>query len=124
MQENNDNTSWIKAIISFLIALILLAGSVALKVFSVIGEISFVLFIITSLLIGLALYFSDKVKILDFRKGQLILQDIKETEQSVKKLSLLTLELMEVSNEGAVQWSNFDEEKFKEVADKLRKLAT
>jgi len=113
----------ISIIAAIILTLVGILGSIKLKSLNLISEPFFVLLLICSVLIGLFIVYSDKIKVLDFYKGQLILRDIKETEASVKELAKAILEVTETSSH-AIMTEGFDGEAKKNAVEKLRKLTS
>ena len=105
----------IKIIAAMALALIGIFGSIILKSSNIISEPSFVSFLLASVLIGLFIAYSDKIKVLDLYKGKLILKEVKETEASVKELAKAILEVTETSSHALMLTGFHSEEKNKTV---------
>lgn len=114
-----------KTAISIIAATILtpagILGSIKLKSSNLISEPSFVLLLIGSVLIGLFIVYSNKIKVLDFYKGQLILREIKETETSVKELGKAILAVVEASSH-SIMLESFDKDAYNDSVEKLKML--
>jgi hypothetical protein len=113
-----------KYYIAFAISCVLLIGTVLLKVYSMINELSFVTLILVSLLMGIVISVLEKLKSVDLRKGQIMLQDMKNTETSVKEVASATLDVIETSMAGTIRFAEFDSKKFQESVERLKKIST
>jgi hypothetical protein len=76
-------------------------GSVKLKSLYTLSEPSLLALLFGSVLLGLFIAYSDKVQVVDFSKGQLVLREIKASEDVVKRLAMLVAETTESSMDGA-----------------------
>lgn len=110
-----------KAIVALIVAAVGILGSVYLKYIGVISEPSLIVLILANALIGLFIYYSDKVKSINLKEGELILQEMKETESSVKELGRAVLELNEASSH-SLMLESYDSEAHEQAVEKLRKL--
>ncbi|MBW2942284.1 hypothetical protein [Zhongshania aquimaris] len=96
-------------------------GSVYLKYIGVISEPSLIVLILAATLVGLFICYADKVKSINLKEGELILQEMKETEASVKELGRAVLELNEASSH-SLMLESFDSDADEKAVEKLRKL--
>lgn len=108
-----------KLILSFIGVII----AIILLCFSFIGESSFISLIVISVLIGVIAQYSDSIKSISLLKGELIIQDMKETESSVKELAKAVLEVIETSSHG-IMAESFDSEAKNKAVEKLKKLTS
>lgn len=98
-----------------------IVGSVYLKHIGTISELSFLVLISISVLVGLFVCYSDRVSSINLKKGELILSEMKETESSVKELGRAVLEVTEALNHTRMLES-FDSNAHKKAIEKLRGL--
>lgn len=98
-------------------------GSVQLKISSNISEWSFDFFIIISIIVGLIIFFSDRVTHFSFGLNNLevTLEEMRETEASVKDLGKAILAVVEASSH-SVMLESFDDKAYKESIARLKKL--
>ena len=112
-----------KKINAIVFSFIGIGGSLALKSSGLITEPSFLSLMVLSVLIGLFISYSDKVHSINLLKGELILKDIKETENSVNELAKAILEVTETSSH-SLMLESYDSEANNKAVEKLRKLTT
>lgn len=110
-----------KAMAALLISLFGISGSICLKGFSFISEASFVIFILTSVLVGLFIAYSDKVRSVNLKEGEIILQEMKEAESSVKELGRAVLDVTEASSH-TLMLESFDSDAYDKAIARLREL--
>jgi len=112
-----------------LITVLSIAGILYLKAIGFISEPSFVALVLAACLIGLFIAFSDRVKSMNLKSGELVLSEINEKhadilklEHSVKEISAATLDMVEVSRAG--NWAVSDEEnqKYDSAKERLTNL--
>jgi hypothetical protein len=106
-----------------IITLVCIGGSLALIVYGLIGEPYFLALLVLSAVIGLFVFYLDKVQSVNLLKGELILKDVKETHDSVKILAKYIVEVVETSDH-AIMLESFDREAQKEALAKLKELAS
>jgi UPF0716 family protein affecting phage T7 exclusion len=70
-------------VMAIILSLMLISGSVILKVGNVISEPSLLIIFALSLLLGYCIAHSDKIKVIDFGKLTATLREIKETEKGI-----------------------------------------
>lgn len=98
-----------------------IGGSIYLKKVQIISEPSLVILILAFILVGLFIYYSDKVKSINLKEGELTLKEIKETELSVKELGKAILEVTEASSH-SIMMETFDSETYEKSVNKLKEL--
>ncbi|MCK4469980.1 MAG: hypothetical protein KAU60_16715 [Desulfobacterales bacterium] len=108
-------------IAAIFLTLIGISGSIILKSSNFISEPSFIILLFGCILVGLFIAYPDKVKMIDFRKGQLILKEIKETEISVKELGKAILAVVEASSH-SIMLESYDEDAYNKSVKKLKML--
>jgi hypothetical protein len=120
MQIDSLSQQLLKAIIGLLISFGGIFGSIQLKYAKIISEPSLVLLITTSALIGLFIFYADKIKSISFGKGEIILKEIKDTESSIKILGQAIIELANASQFIAME--SFDLKKYEKAVAELENL--
>ncbi|MBY8967321.1 hypothetical protein KHP57_16635 [Algiphilus sp. NNCM1] len=111
----------LKVVASLITSFVGIAGSIYLKALGIISEPSLVLLILASTLVGLFLSYSDKVKSVNLKKGELILKEMKDTESSVKELGRAVLEVTEASSH-SLMLESFDPDAYEQAVSHLRDL--
>ncbi|MEL0630384.1 hypothetical protein [Psychromonas aquatilis] len=102
--------------------------SLWLKSYSNLSEASFMVLITLSTILSILLPNMNQLKSFSIAKGELVLQEIKETETSVKALAEATLNVMKVADEkyfelGGDDYKDIDK-RFKESISKLETLTS
>lgn len=97
--------------------------SLWLKEYSNLSEASFMLVLIFFMLFSILLPRLNKFQSFSLVKGELVLQEMKETEASVKELAKAILEVIETSSHG-IMIESFDSKAQNKAVEKLRKLTT
>ena len=57
-------------------------------------------------------------------KGELILQEVKDSEDAVKELARATVDLVEAANEGSRKLENFDYNRYQQAVKKINTLTS
>ena len=97
--------------------------SLWLKEYSNLSEPSFMIVLTFFMLFSILLPRLTKLQSISLSKGELVLQEMKETEIAVKELAIAMLDLTEASNHH-VMLESFDPVAQKKAMDKLKKLTT
>ena len=97
--------------------------SLWLKEYSNLSEPSFIIVLTFFMIFSILLPRINRLQSFSLTKGELVLQDIKETEASVKELAKAILEVTETSSH-AIMRESFDREAKDNAVDKLRKLTS
>ena len=108
---------------TIILPFLIVVMSITLLSFKLIGGASFVSLVVISVFLGLIVNYSDRIKSLSLPGAKLILQDMKETESSVKELAKAVLEVTETSSHG-LMLESFDSEAKDKAVEKLRKLTS
>lgn len=116
-------------LVGALIWVALIVGSIVLQVHEFISEPSFVIFILAACLIGLFIAYSERVKSLNIKSGELVLseierkhEDILKLEVSVRELASATLDMVEVSRAGSWAVTEEEDKKYDSAKNRLTKL--
>ena len=117
----------IKATVAPVISIITLGigfkVSLWLKEYSSLSEASFMIVLIFFMIFSIILPRLDMLRSFSLTKGELVLQEMKDTEASVKELAKAILEVTETSSHGIMRES-FDGAAKNKAVEKLRKLTT
>lgn len=112
----------IKPIIVIGIFLIGVKCSLWLKSYAKLCEASLMVLITLSAIFAILLPNLNQLKSFSITKGELILQDIKDSEAAVKELAIATLELVEAISEGALFLEKFDDTRYESAVKKIEFL--
>ena len=115
----NEN---IKAIIVTAILFIMVSLSLWIKEYSNLSEPSLMVLITLSAIFSILIPNLNQLKSFSLVKGELILQEIKDTESSIKELAKALVDVTEASNHNLVLPS-FDQEEQTKALEKLKKLS-
>lgn len=63
-----------------------------------------------------------QLKSFSITKGELILQEVKDSEAAVKELAIATLELVEASNDGSIVTEEFDSARYDKAVNTIKSL--
>ena len=94
--------------------------SLQLKSEGFVGEVSLVALLIASLVAGFIVFFRKNLKKASF-SGGIELQEIKDTEASVKQIAAAVLELAEADEDG-IKLESWDEDRYQKAKESIRKL--
>lgn len=110
---------------AMILSIIGILGSVKLKVDGIVSEPSLVILIGFSLLVGIFIAYSNRIKELNFRELKLTLEEIKETEDAVRELAAAVF-MVFTTRPPALQLSgmDWDKEKHQKALVKLAALAS
>lgn len=114
-------TPSIRAIIALIFTLIGILGSLQLKVSSIISEPSLIVLVSLSVFIGLIIFLSNRITHFSVSKLEVTLQEMKETEASVKELGKAILAVVEASSH-SFMLESFDQKAYDESVERLKKL--
>ncbi|TMX32032.1 hypothetical protein DA096_08875 [Vibrio rotiferianus] len=112
----------VKPTIVVVIFLVSVWGAMWLKNNVNLSEASFMILITLAAIFSILLPNLNQLKSFSITRGELILQEIKDSEVAVKELALATLELVEASTEAAIVTNDFDEERYKRAIEELKSL--
>ena len=119
--------SIIKATIKPAVIIIIFFGLVSLslwlKKYSNLSEASFMILVTLSAIFSILIPNLNQLKSFSIAKGELVLQEMRETETSVKELAKAILEVTETSSHG-LMLESFDGEAQDRAVEQLRKLTT
>ena len=104
-----------------LVAISGIGGSVWLKVSGVIGELSLIVLLAASVLVGLFIAYVDRVHSIKISEMELTLKEAKEVEASVKKLATAVLNVFEAESHG-MMLESYDAKKAQEAVAELKAL--
>lgn|SRR5690554_6076672 len=112
-----------------LITVVSIAGILCLKAIGFISEPSFVALLLAACLIGLFIAYSERVKSMNPKSGEMVLSeidkkhaDILKLEDSVKEISSATLDMVEVSRAGSWAVTEEENQKYDSAKERLTKL--
>lgn len=112
-------------IISTTAMIVLFVGcSLWLKLYAGLSEASFMALVTISVVLGFLLPNIDRLKSFSLTRGEVILQEIKDSEVAIKELALATLELVEASTKGARVTEEFDQDRFKRSIERMKSLTS
>lgn len=106
------------------IFLIGIGGSLCLKTFLGLSEASFMVLVTLSFVFSILLPNLNQLKSFSITKGELILQEVKDSEAAVRELAIATVDLVEASNEFAIVTEEFDQDRYDKAVDKIRNLTS
>ena len=118
--ESNSKGSKIK-ISALILSIIGIALALFLLCYDFIGEVTFILLVSISILVGIFIQYSGSIQSFNLLKGEMILKDIKERESAVKDLAKAILEVTETSSH-SIMLESFDSDAHDKAVEKLRKL--
>lgn len=124
MNNPNTTTQPLNIISALIVAIALVTGAVLLKTELGVNEVSFSLFILASLFIGLFICYSNRIHTFEVAQCKLILKDLKQTEVSMKDLALATVELVEAGTAGSIATHEYDEDRYKKAKQAVMALTT
>lgn len=104
------------------IFLIGIGGSLCLKKFVGLSEASFMVLVTISFIFSILLPNLNQLKSLSLTKGELILQEVKDSEAAVRELAIATVDLVEASSEFAIVTEEYDQDRYDKAVEKIRKL--
>jgi hypothetical protein len=96
--------------------------ALSLKEFSKLSETSFMVLLTMSFLISIILPNLHQLKSFSLTKGELVLQEVKETESNIKELALATVELVESGTDGLLAIHHHDRERYERAKQTITKL--
>jgi competence protein ComGC len=97
--------------------------SIWLRKYESLSEASFMVLVTLSAILSVLIPNLNQVKSFSISKGELVLQEMKETEASVKELAKAIVEVQETGNHG-IMLESYDSEAHDMAIERLRKLAT
>lgn len=103
----------------FLIGII---GALYLKKIAGLSEASFMVLVTISFVFSILLPNLSQLKSLSLARGELILQEIKGSEAAVRDLAIATVDLVEASSEFSMVTEEYDQDRYDEAVEKIRKL--
>jgi hypothetical protein len=119
--------NFLNKIIKPVCVVLMLLGFIILSIFlrdyASLSEASFMVLITLSSILGVLVPNLNNVKSFSISKGELVLQEMKETEASVKELAKAIIEVQEAGNHG-IMLETYDGEAHDAAIENLRKLAT
>ncbi|OEE14451.1 hypothetical protein [Aliivibrio fischeri] len=108
---------------SFILSLILMTLFVTLFVKGLLSEGWFFSSILLTSFLGIIIYFSGRVVHIKMQSLELTLDEIQETEKSIKNLATLIINVIESSRENVLELSTEVESDFDRDLEKLRELS-
>ncbi len=96
-------------------------GSLQLKRSGDISELSFIGLVSLSIFVGFLVFVSDRLTHVSLSKLEMTLQEMRQTEASVKELGRAILAVVEASSH-SLMLETFDEKAYNESVERLRKL--
>ena len=96
--------------------------SLSLKEFSNLSEASFMVLVTMSFIIAIVLPNMNQLKSFSLTKGELVLQEMKETESNIKALALATVELVESGTDGLLATHHHDRERYERAKQTITGL--
>lgn len=100
-----------------------IGASIWLRGYATLSESSFMVLITISSMLSLLLPNLNNIKSFSIIKGELVLQEMKETEASVKELAKAILDVTETGSHGLMLQS-YDGEAHDKAIESLRKLTS
>lgn len=97
-------------------------GSAWLKILLNLSEVSFMGLVSLSAIFSILLPNLNQLKSLSITRGELILQEVKDSEAAIKELAIATVNLVESANEGSIVTEEFDQERYDEAVEKIKDL--
>lgn len=101
-----------------------ISGFVWLKNLLNLSEASFMGLITLSAIFSILLPNLNQLKSFSITKGELILQEVKDSEAAIKKLAIATVDLVEAANEGSIVTHEFDQERYDAAVEKIKALTS
>ncbi|WP_157890280.1 hypothetical protein [Marinobacterium aestuarii] len=114
----------LKPIMVVVIFIISVWCSLWLKSYADLSEISFMGLITISSIYSILLPNLNKLKSFSLARGEVILQEVKDSEAAVKELALATLNLVEASNDGSIVAEDFDQGRYNQSVERIKSLTS
>ncbi|MUK32177.1 hypothetical protein GNP44_19120 [Aliivibrio fischeri] len=112
----------LKPLIVVLIFIGLVMCSLWFKNYASLSEASLMMLVTLSAIFSILLPNLNQLKSFSITKGELILQEVKDSEIAIKELASATLELVESSTEAAIVTNEFDEARYKKAIEEVKLL--
>jgi hypothetical protein len=111
---------------AFVLVLFLIGvcGSVWLKSLLDLSEASFMVLVTLSAIFSILLPNLNQLKSFSITKGELILQEVKDSEAAIKELAIATVDLVEAANEGSLVTEEFDQERYDHTVENIKALTS
>ncbi|EJG0697406.1 hypothetical protein C2F68_RS23135 [Vibrio parahaemolyticus] len=112
----------LKPLFVIVIFVVLVLCSVWLKIYLNLSDPSFIALVIVSAIFSVLLANLDNLKSISFRKGELILQEVKDCEENMKELASATLELVVASTDASIVTADYDNDRYEKAVEKVKSL--
>lgn len=111
-----------KPAIAIVALLISIWCSLWLKSYASLSETSFMVLVTISFIFSILLPNLNQLKSFSITKGELILQEIKDSEAAIKDLAIATLELVEASTAESIVTESFDQDRYNKSVERVKSL--
>lgn len=115
---------FIKPVLVIALFLIGVYGSVWLTSLLELSEASIMVLVTLSAIFSVLLPNLNQLKSISITKGELILQEVKDSEASIKELAIATVDLVEAANEYSLVTNEFDQERYDQAVKKVKALTS
>ncbi|HEY0922075.1 hypothetical protein [Rheinheimera pacifica] len=88
------------------------------------SEASFMVLVTLSAIFSILLPNLNQLKSFSITKGELILQEVKDSEAAIKELAIATADLVEAANEGSIVSHGFNQARYDQAVEKIRALTS
>lgn len=113
--------TFLRGLVGASISVFGVAGTVKLKIDNVIGEPTLVALVALAIFTGTLIAFIDRVQSVSLKELKMTLNEVKETEASVKEVARAILAVIESQSHG-VMLESYDEQKAIKAIGKLEAL--
>jgi competence protein ComGC len=86
------------------------------------SEASFMVLVIIAAIFSILIPNLGQLKSFSITKGELILQEVKDSEAAVKELAIATLELVEASSDGSIVTEDYDSSRYDNAVNTIKSL--
>ena len=87
-----------------------------------IGELSFISLIVLTVFVSCLIAFSEKIDHLKLIQFEIKFNKIKKTETAIKELASCIIEVTEATTDSSIMDETFDEQRYKNALNNLKKL--
>lgn len=119
-----------KIISSIILGTIFLGGAIYMKHVDFISELTFVAFVLMSILTGIFVRYADEIKEFDLKGGKIILKEIQvkernieQMERNVKALALATIDLVESATEDLLSVGDGNPVGYENAKNRIKQLS-
>jgi len=112
----------IKPALVVILFLVGLYGALWLKSSVSLSEASFMVLVTLSAIFSTLLPNLNQLKSFSIARGELILQEVKDSEEAVRELAIAVLDVVETSTEYSIVTEEFDEGHYDKAVERVRLL--